>query len=59
MEFRGFSTFEERQRKGRTHAQNPKTGETVSVEDHGVAAFKPGRELKQKAGTVKEPSGHT
>ncbi len=45
-ELRGFGTFEVRIRKGRDKARNPKTGETVSVESHGVAVFRAGKELK-------------
>lgn len=48
IELRGFGTFEKRLRKGRSKARNPKTGETVSVEPHYVAVFRPGRELKNK-----------
>jgi integration host factor subunit beta len=47
VELRGFGTFETRVRKGRQKARNPKTGETVSVTSHGIAAFRPGKELKQ------------
>lgn len=47
IELRGFGTFEKRLRKGRSKARNPKTGETVSVEPHYVAVFRPGRELKK------------
>lgn len=47
VELRGFGTFEIRIRKGRKKARNPKTGEPVSVGAHGVAAFRPGKELKQ------------
>ncbi|QQO08389.1 HU family DNA-binding protein [Breznakiella homolactica] len=47
IELRGFGTFEIRVRKGRKKARNPKTGEPVSVNSHGVAAFRPGKELKQ------------
>ena len=49
VELRGFGTFEVKVRKGRKHARNPKTGAIVSVEDHGVASFRPGRELKKAA----------
>jgi len=49
IELRGFGTFELAWRKGRKKARNPKTGETVSVEDHGVVRFRPGRELKSEA----------
>ena len=47
IELRGLGTFELRTRKGRK-ARNPKTGDTVQVRNHGVAHFRPGRELKQK-----------
>ena len=46
IELRGFGTFEVRIRKGRAKARNPKTGEGVAVERHGVAIFRPGKELK-------------
>lgn len=47
IELRGLGTFEIRTRKGRK-ARNPKTGDPVNVQNHGVAHFRPGRELKQK-----------
>ena len=47
IELRGLGTFEIRTRKGRK-ARNPKTGDSVVISDHGVAHFRPGRELKQK-----------
>jgi integration host factor subunit beta len=47
IELRGFGTFEVRTRKGREKARNPKTGEIVSVDTHGVAIFRPGKELKE------------
>lgn len=56
VELRGFGTFEVKLRKGRKRARNPKTGEIVSVEDHGVASFRPGRELK-KASWDLRPDG--
>ncbi|MCX7776011.1 MAG: HU family DNA-binding protein [Rectinemataceae bacterium] len=49
VELRGFGTFEVKLRKGRAKARNPKTGEIVAVSDHGVASFRPGRELKKAA----------
>ena len=55
VELRGFGTFEVKLRKGRKRARNPKTGAIVSVEDHGVASFRPGRELKKAAWDV-DPS---
>jgi integration host factor subunit beta len=47
IELRGFGTFEIRIRKGRQKARNPRTGKTVSVNSHGIAAFRPGQELKR------------
>jgi integration host factor subunit beta len=55
IELRGFGTFEVRIRKGRQKARNPKTGEPVSVNSHGIAAFRPGRELKQDVWGLKNP----
>ena len=47
IELRGFGTFEVKIRKGRSKARNPRTGESISTNSHGSAAFRPGRELKQ------------
>lgn len=47
IELRGFGTFEPRLRKGRKVARNPKTGETLSVAPHYVAAFRAGQELRE------------
>lgn len=46
IELRGLGTFEVRIRKGKEKARNPKTGAIVSVENHGVAVFRAGKELK-------------
>ena len=54
VELRGFGTFEIRTRKGRERARNPKTGEIVPVSAHGVAVFRPGKELKQVAWPLKQ-----
>ncbi|MDR1863311.1 MAG: integration host factor subunit beta [Treponema sp.] len=48
IELRGFGTFEIKIRKGRKKARNPKTGELFSVNSHGIAAFRAGRDLKQE-----------
>jgi nucleoid DNA-binding protein len=53
IELRGFGTFEVRIRKGKK-ARNPKTGETVITENHGVVFFKPGKELKRLAQNIKQ-----
>ncbi|MDR1955501.1 MAG: integration host factor subunit beta [Treponema sp.] len=47
IELRGFGTFEFKRRKGREKARNPRTGEILSVQAHGVVTFRPGRTLKQ------------
>jgi integration host factor subunit beta len=54
IELRGFGTFEVRIRKGRQKARNPKTGKLVSINSHGIAAFRPGRELKQDVWNIAE-----
>ena len=54
IELRGFGTFETKVRKGREKARNPKTGEIVSVNAHGTAVFRPGRELKREVWTLKQ-----
>jgi integration host factor subunit beta len=59
IELRGFGTFEIRVRKGRQKARNPKTGDPVSVTSHGVAAFRPGRELKQDVWNLGEDAPRT
>jgi integration host factor subunit beta len=56
VELRGFGTFEVKTRKGRIKARNPRTGETVSVKDHGVAIFRPGKELKELVWSTRETS---
>lgn len=53
IELRGFGTFEIRTRKGREKARNPKTGEQTSVETHGVAIFRPGKDLKKSAWSLR------
>ncbi|GHT59069.1 DNA-binding protein HU [Spirochaetia bacterium] len=57
IEMRGFGTFEVKIRKGRSKARNPKTGEAVSVSSHGIASFRPGRELKQDVWNLGAPRG--
>ena len=53
IELRGFGTFEIKTRKGREKARNPKTGEIVTVNSHGIAIFRAGRELKQAVWSIK------
>ncbi len=54
IELRGFGTFEVRIRKGREKARNPKTGDVVAVDRHGVAIFRPGKELKDYVWNITE-----
>jgi integration host factor subunit beta len=54
VELRGFGTFSIRTRKGRQKARNPKTGETIQVKDHGVAVFRPGKELKESSWALRK-----
>ncbi|MFA5468360.1 MAG: HU family DNA-binding protein [Sphaerochaetaceae bacterium] len=56
IELRGFGTFEVRTRKGRERARNPKTGEIVAVDTHGVAVFRPGKELKESVWELRDKS---
>ena len=51
VELRGFGTFEVKTRKGRK-ARNPKTGDAVNVVDHGVAIYRPGRDIKNQVWKV-------
>ena len=53
IELRGFGTFEIKIRKGREKARNPKTGEFLSVDSHGIVAFRAGKELKQDVWPIK------
>lgn len=55
IELRGFGTFEVRIRKGREKARNPKTGDVVSVDRHGVAIFRAGKELKDFVWDITTP----
>ncbi|MCL2070088.1 MAG: integration host factor subunit beta [Treponema sp.] len=56
IELRGFGTFEIKIRKGRAKARNPKTGEIVSVDSHGIASFRAGQDLKREAWSIKNPA---
>lgn len=54
VELRGFGTFEVKIRKAKERARNPKTGEIVPVDSHGVTVFRPGKELKELTWKVKD-----
>ncbi len=51
MEMRGFGTFGFKIRQARV-ARNPRTNQEVSVPEHAVMFFKPGKELKEIAAKV-------
>ncbi|MDR1318447.1 MAG: integration host factor subunit beta [Treponema sp.] len=56
IELRGFGTFEVKVRRGRSKARNPRTGEAIASHSHGIAAFRPGRELKQDVWNITDES---
>src|SRR5512135_1427802 len=45
IEIRGFGTFRTKKRSPRL-ARNPRTGESISVDEHFVPIFKPSRDLR-------------
>ena len=47
IELRGFGIFEVKTRKARPRARNPRTGESININSHGVVSFRSGHELKQ------------
>lgn len=47
VELRGFGSFSTRKRAPRT-ARNPKTGETVNLENRNAIYFRAGKELRQR-----------
>ncbi len=52
VELRNFGVFELRKRKPR-RARNPRTGESVDVPAKLVVTFKPGTQMKERAGQLK------
>jgi nucleoid DNA-binding protein len=57
IELRNFGVFEVRKRKPRK-ARNPRTGEKVDVPAKLVVTFKPGREMEERVGQLKQlPNG--
>lgn len=54
IELRRFGTFEPRLRKGRSAARNPRTGERITSKPHYVAAFRAGKELKQRMAALEQ-----
>jgi nucleoid DNA-binding protein len=57
LELRNFGVFQVKQRKSRK-ALNPRTLETVKVPARLVVTFKPGREMEERVGKLKNlPNG--
>ena len=50
VELRGFGAFSARRRQART-GRNPRTGESVSVDEKQVPFFKCGKELRERQNT--------
>ena len=50
IEIRGFGSFSLRYRKSRI-GRNPKSGETVNIDERYVPHFKPGKDLKERVKT--------
>jgi len=55
IEIRGFGSFSLHYRPSRI-GRNPKTGESVSLEEKYVPHFKPGKELRERVDAVSNPS---
>jgi integration host factor subunit beta len=47
VELRGFGAFSVKQREART-GRNPRTGESVAVEDKIIPFFKTGKQLRER-----------
>ena len=56
VELRGFGAFTVKHRSAR-QGRNPRTGETVFVEEKFVPFFKTGKELRERLNTGYTPSG--
>ena len=50
IEIRGFGSFSLRYRKSRV-GRNPKSGESVNIDERYVPHFKPGKDLKERVKT--------
>src|SRR5438067_4060690 len=58
IEIRGFGTFRIKKRQPRI-ARNPRTGETISLDEHFVPTFKPSRELRSLIDGRHKKTGRT
>ena len=55
VELRGFGAFSTRERDAR-RGRNPRTGETVAVDEKVVPFFKTGKELRDRLNSKGEPA---
>ena len=53
IELRNFGIFEVKKRRPRK-ARNPRTGEQVDIPAKLVVSFKPGREMEERVGQLKQ-----
>ena len=53
VEVRGFGSFTLHHRPGRV-GRNPRTGESISLQEKHVPHFKPGKELREKVDVNKD-----
>ncbi|WP_114393257.1 integration host factor subunit beta [Oleisolibacter albus] len=53
VELRGFGAFSVKRRDART-GRNPRTGESVSVEEKAIPFFKTGKQLRERLNTDDE-----
>nr|WP_294547747.1 integration host factor subunit beta [uncultured Rhodopila sp.] len=58
VELRGFGAFTVKHREART-GRNPRTGESVAVDEKSVPFFKAGKELRQRVNAGKSPRAVT
>jgi integration host factor subunit beta len=56
VELRGFGAFTVKRRDART-GRNPRTGETVPVDEKAVPFFKAGKELRDRVNRGRPPRG--
>ena len=56
IELRNFGVFEVKRRRARK-ARNPRTGEEVDVPARLVVTFKPGQEMEERVGQLKNVTG--
>jgi integration host factor subunit beta len=56
VELRGFGAFTAKRRQART-GRNPRTGETVPVDEKMVPFFKAGKELRERVNTGQQRRG--